>query len=151
MFLDCMKNEPRNIYSISNLISGQKTCVILSARHWANTQSPFLLPPQSIIFQVESHPQHPSFKQCVTFAFFNGLPLEQMIYTIFCISFLYFLPLTIIMIAYTRIIIEISKKSKETQCEFSFIACKGFLYSNYRETLIESNHIVCKNGSWPRG
>ncbi|KAK8386121.1 hypothetical protein O3P69_010686 [Scylla paramamosain] len=71
--------------------------------------------PQSVIFNVQPHPNYPDFYQCVTFGFFENNNGGEMMYTVFCISFLYFIPLSIIIIAYTRIIIEISKKSRDTQ------------------------------------
>ncbi|XP_063841105.1 LOW QUALITY PROTEIN: adipokinetic hormone/corazonin-related peptide receptor variant I-like [Scylla paramamosain] len=71
--------------------------------------------PPSVIFNVQPHPNYPDFYQCVTFGFFENNNGGEMMYTVFCISFLYFIPLSIIIIAYTRIIIEISKKSRDTQ------------------------------------
>ncbi|KAA0203396.1 hypothetical protein HAZT_HAZT012144 [Hyalella azteca] len=70
-----------------------------------------------VMFSVQTHPVHQNFKQCVSFEFFEGMPHAKMVYTILCICFLYFMPLAIILVAYTRIIIEISKKSKETEGE----------------------------------
>ncbi|KAF2358184.1 G protein-coupled receptor rhodopsin-like [Trinorchestia longiramus] len=81
--------------------------------------SAYISLPQTIMFSVQSHPYRPSFIQCVSFGFFEGMPSAKMLYTVLCIFFLYFLPLAIILIAYTRIIMEISKKSKETQDELS--------------------------------
>ncbi|XP_042883233.1 gonadotropin-releasing hormone receptor-like isoform X2 [Penaeus japonicus] len=75
--------------------------------------------PQSVIFNVQPHPEYPDFYQCVTFGFFNSNNGGEMMYTIFCISFLYFIPLTIIIIAYTRIILEISRKSRDTQHDYT--------------------------------
>ncbi|CAL4112778.1 unnamed protein product, partial [Meganyctiphanes norvegica] len=75
--------------------------------------------PQSVIFNVQQHPMYPDFVQCVTFGFFNANNGGEMMYTVFCISFLYFIPLTLIIIAYTRIIIEISRKSKDNKGEHS--------------------------------
>ncbi|XP_063589707.1 adipokinetic hormone/corazonin-related peptide receptor variant I-like [Penaeus indicus] len=75
--------------------------------------------PQSVIFNVQPHPKFPDFYQCVTFGFFNSNNGGEMMYTIFCISFLYFIPLTIIIIAYTRIILEISRKSRDTQHDYT--------------------------------
>lgn len=74
--------------------------------------------PQSVIFNVQPHPSYPDFYQCVTFGFFDNNNGGEMTYTVFCISFLYFIPLSIIIIAYTRIIIEISRKSRDTQSKF---------------------------------
>ncbi|XP_050725554.1 adipokinetic hormone/corazonin-related peptide receptor variant I-like isoform X2 [Eriocheir sinensis] len=73
--------------------------------------------PQSVIFNVQPHPSYPDFYQCVTFGFFDKNNGGEMTYTVFCISFLYFIPLSIIIIAYTRIIIEISRKSRDTQTD----------------------------------
>ncbi|XP_068214816.1 adipokinetic hormone/corazonin-related peptide receptor variant I-like isoform X5 [Palaemon carinicauda] len=75
--------------------------------------------PQTVIFDVQLHPSIPDFYQCVTFGFFDSNNGGEMLYTVFCISFLYFIPLTIIIIAYTRIILEITKKSRDTQQDYS--------------------------------
>ncbi|XP_069958961.1 adipokinetic hormone/corazonin-related peptide receptor variant I-like isoform X2 [Cherax quadricarinatus] len=75
--------------------------------------------PQSVIFNVQPHPQYPDFHQCVTFGFFDTKNDGEMMYTIFCISFLYFIPLSIIVVAYTRIIVEISRKSRDTQHDYT--------------------------------
>ncbi|ELT96363.1 hypothetical protein CAPTEDRAFT_136055 [Capitella teleta] len=68
--------------------------------------------PQSVIYHVESHPNHPWFKQCVTFNFFPTTT-HQMIYNVFCFSALYLAPLVVIVISYSFILIEITKRSRE--------------------------------------
>ncbi|XP_064110501.1 vasopressin V1a receptor-like isoform X2 [Macrobrachium nipponense] len=75
--------------------------------------------PQTVIFNVQLHPSIPDFYQCVTFGFFDSNNGGEMMYTVFCISFLYFIPLTIIIIAYTRIILEITRKSRDTKQDYS--------------------------------
>lgn len=65
-----------------------------------------------MVFNVQPHPLVPSFKQCVTFGFFETKK-EQMVYAIFITSFYHIIPLTIIVISYTTIIIELTKKSRE--------------------------------------
>lgn len=89
------------------------TCLSLSL------PPPLSGPEQSVIFNVQPHPSYPDFYQCVTFGFFDNNNGGEMTYTVFCISFLYFIPLSIIIIAYTRIIIEISRKSRDTQSKYS--------------------------------
>ncbi|XP_050689653.1 adipokinetic hormone/corazonin-related peptide receptor variant I-like [Eriocheir sinensis] len=70
--------------------------------------------PQSVIFHVDSHPQFPQFKQCVTFGFFRT-HTEEAAYNLFGLAAMYFLPLTIIIIVYFRILWEISQKSKDSE------------------------------------
>ncbi|XP_077288091.1 adipokinetic hormone/corazonin-related peptide receptor variant I-like [Arctopsyche grandis] len=70
--------------------------------------------PQSLVFHVSSHPDAPDFEQCVSFGFFET-PALEIAYNLFCVAAMYFVPLLVISVAYTCILCEISKKSKETQ------------------------------------
>ncbi|XP_054715563.1 adipokinetic hormone/corazonin-related peptide receptor variant I-like [Uloborus diversus] len=70
--------------------------------------------PQSVIFHVESHPDYPQFLQCVSFNFFPT-PYHKMAYNIFCLFALYGVPLAIIIICYSRILWEISRRSRDTE------------------------------------
>ncbi|XP_073977994.1 adipokinetic hormone/corazonin-related peptide receptor variant I-like isoform X2 [Rhodnius prolixus] len=72
--------------------------------------------PQSVVFHVSQHPQHPDFWQCVTFGFF-GSRTQEIAYNLFCVMAMYFVPLLVIVIAYTCILLEISKKTKETRAD----------------------------------
>ncbi|KAL0270660.1 UNVERIFIED_CONTAM: hypothetical protein PYX00_007998 [Menopon gallinae] len=68
--------------------------------------------PQSIVFKVLQHPADPNFHQCVTFgAFFTET--QEMLYNIFCLAVIYFIPLSIIIFSYSCILYEISNKSRE--------------------------------------
>ncbi|CAG2102264.1 unnamed protein product [Medioppia subpectinata] len=69
--------------------------------------------PQSIIYHVESHPDYPSFEQCVTFNFFKTA-WKETFYNIFCVMALYVIPLLIIICCYTRILWEIYRRSKDS-------------------------------------
>ncbi|XP_053611531.1 adipokinetic hormone/corazonin-related peptide receptor variant I-like [Plodia interpunctella] len=68
--------------------------------------------PQSLVFRVKSHPKVKDFQQCVSFEAFRS-PHQELAYNIFCLSAMYFLPLTIITGCYICIFYEISNNSKE--------------------------------------
>ncbi|CAH0553561.1 unnamed protein product [Brassicogethes aeneus] len=70
--------------------------------------------PQSFVFRVQSHPQDPMYEQCVSFGFFTS-SAQEIIYNLMSVMFLYFIPLFVIIIAYTAIMCEISKNSKDTK------------------------------------
>lgn len=74
--------------------------------------------PQSIIFRVQEHPEYPQFIQCVSFNFF---PTEwhQTAYNLFCLLALYGIPLFIIIYCYSRILWEISRRSRDTEEDLS--------------------------------
>ncbi|XP_041376293.1 gonadotropin-releasing hormone II receptor-like [Gigantopelta aegis] len=72
--------------------------------------------PQSVIFHVERHPKHTWFTQCVTFNFFPT-PVHELAYNLFNVIAVYALPLLIISVAYSLILCEISKKSKQSRNE----------------------------------
>ncbi|XP_076041535.1 adipokinetic hormone/corazonin-related peptide receptor variant I-like isoform X2 [Oratosquilla oratoria] len=67
--------------------------------------------PQSVIFHVDSHPNFPNFRQCVSFGFFSTQK-QLMAYNIFCLAAMYFMPLIVIIFVYLRILCHISQKSK---------------------------------------
>ena len=69
---------------------------------------------QSIVFHVSEHPDYPGFWQCVSFGFFNS-QAEETAYNLFCVFAMYFVPLIVIIFAYTCILWEISKKTRETR------------------------------------
>ncbi|XP_060527383.1 isotocin receptor-like [Cylas formicarius] len=67
--------------------------------------------PQCFVFRVKSHPHNPDYKQCVTFGYFSSTTME-LVYNLSCVLFLYFIPLIVIVVAYTCIMLEISRNSK---------------------------------------
>nr|XP_014289173.1 uncharacterized protein LOC106688967 [Halyomorpha halys] len=69
----------------------------------------------SMVFHVSEHPHYPGFKQCVSFNVFE--PALETAYNLFCVSAMYFIPLMVIIFAYTCIMWEISKKSRETRAD----------------------------------
>ncbi|GFY64077.1 gonadotropin-releasing hormone II receptor [Trichonephila inaurata madagascariensis] len=74
--------------------------------------------PQSVIFHVESHPEYPQFIQCVSFNFFPT-PYHKMAYNIFCLLAVYGVPLSIIIFCYSRILWEISRRSRDTDADLT--------------------------------
>ena len=66
---------------------------------------------QSIIFHVESHPNFPWFKQCVTFNFFPS-PSHELAYNLFNLIAMYLAPLCVIVTTYSLVFYEIYKRSK---------------------------------------
>ncbi|XP_063215519.1 adipokinetic hormone/corazonin-related peptide receptor variant I-like [Bacillus rossius redtenbacheri] len=74
--------------------------------------------PQSVVFHVSAHPDFPEFRQCVTFGFFSSAA-EEIAYNLFCVAAMYFVPLVVICVAYSRILCEITRKSHDSRVESS--------------------------------
>ena len=68
---------------------------------------------QPLIFHVESHPDYPEFKQCVTFNVFPSRAYEVG-YSFFNMCVLYLLPLLVVIVCYSLILIKVWKKMRET-------------------------------------
>ncbi|KAJ8714358.1 hypothetical protein PYW07_002583 [Mythimna separata] len=66
----------------------------------------------SIVFRVKRHPQVAGFEQCVSFGAFNS-EQQEVVYNIFCLCAMYFLPLIVITVCYVCIFCEIHRSSKE--------------------------------------
>ena len=79
---------------------------------------------QGVIFHVERHPDFAFFEQCVTFNFFPSQG-HEMAYNLFTISAVYILPLTVIIVVYTLILCEITRKARQSQreshCQFNSV------------------------------
>ncbi|KAK9752136.1 7 transmembrane receptor (rhodopsin family) [Popillia japonica] len=69
--------------------------------------------PQSIVFHVSSHPKYPFFHQCVSFGLLSQK--QEVAYTFFGVFAMYFLPLIVIVVAYTAIMCEIFHKSRDSR------------------------------------
>ena len=67
-----------------------------------------------MIFHVENHPQVTWFEQCVTFHFFPT-PSHELAYNLFNILSIYVLPLLVIIVCYSMILWEISRKTMESK------------------------------------
>jgi len=67
-----------------------------------------------VVFHVSQHPVYKDFWQCVTFGFFES-QTEETAYNLFCVLVMYFIPLIVICFAYSRILWEIFKKSRENK------------------------------------
>ncbi|CAG9865443.1 unnamed protein product [Phyllotreta striolata] len=72
--------------------------------------------PQSFVFSVQTHPDNSNFTQCVSYYFFSS-PSQETAYNFLCVIFMYFLPLSVITVAYTAIMCELSRNSKIVQNE----------------------------------
>ncbi|CAB3244170.1 unnamed protein product [Arctia plantaginis] len=66
----------------------------------------------SIIFRVKRHPHVEGFEQCVSFGAFSS-DQQEVVYNIFCLCAMYFLPLIVITVCYVCIFCEIHRSSKE--------------------------------------
>ncbi|XP_060601483.1 adipokinetic hormone/corazonin-related peptide receptor variant I-like [Ruditapes philippinarum] len=80
--------------------------------------------PQSVIFHEDSHPNHPWFKQCVTFGFFPTI-FHENVYNMFTMIAMYGLPLIIITMSYLLILREISKKTRQSKEEMQEMNSSG--------------------------
>ncbi|KAJ0175319.1 hypothetical protein K1T71_009460 [Dendrolimus kikuchii] len=67
--------------------------------------------PQSLVFRVQRHPQV-AFEQCVSFDAFSS-KRQEVVYNVFCLCAMYFLPLVVITVCYVCIFCEIHRSSKE--------------------------------------
>ncbi|XP_063926076.1 adipokinetic hormone/corazonin-related peptide receptor variant I-like isoform X2 [Zophobas morio] len=72
--------------------------------------------PQIFVFRVRAHPSFPNYVQCVSFGFFTSTS-QEIAYNLMCVMCMYFIPLFVIIVAYTAIMCEISKNSQETRGE----------------------------------
>ncbi|XP_035446854.1 adipokinetic hormone/corazonin-related peptide receptor variant I [Spodoptera frugiperda] len=68
--------------------------------------------PQSVVFRVKRHPQVAGFEQCVSFGAFSS-EQQEVVYNVFCLCAMYFLPLIVITVCYVCIFCEIHRSSKE--------------------------------------
>ena len=73
-----------------------------------------------MIFHVEEHPAFPWFTQCVTFNFFPS-DGHELAYNLFNLTAMYLAPLIVIIIAYSLILLEITRKSRESHSKFFFL------------------------------
>ncbi|KAJ8918060.1 hypothetical protein NQ315_011517 [Exocentrus adspersus] len=76
-----------------------------------------------VIFRVMKHPKYPNYTQCVALDYFSSTA-HEVAYNLVCVMFLYFIPLLVIVVAYSAIMYEICKNSKGTQGE-SYRASNG--------------------------
>ncbi|XP_054290441.1 adipokinetic hormone/corazonin-related peptide receptor variant I-like, partial [Macrosteles quadrilineatus] len=72
--------------------------------------------PQSVVFHVAQHPEYPEFFQCVSFDYFST-EFSEKAYNFFCLGVMYFLPLVVIMFAYTCILFKILSKTRQNQAD----------------------------------
>ncbi|KAK3097391.1 hypothetical protein FSP39_009219 [Pinctada imbricata] len=84
----------------------------------------FFLLFQSVIFHVAKHPEYQWFTQCVTFNFFPTRG-HELAYNLFNLITLYALPLVIITAAYSLILWEISKRTRQSREETQGMTSRG--------------------------
>lgn len=68
---------------------------------------------QSIVFHVEHHPDYPNFLQCVMLNSFSSKYQEQL-YVFMGMVMMYLLPLVVIIFCYSSIVMEIFRRSRDT-------------------------------------
>ena len=85
-----------------------------------------------MIFHVEEHPKFPWFTQCVTFNFFPNRA-HEIAYNLFNLTVMYLAPLIVIIIAYSLILLEITRKSRESHSKF---------FTKYLVSLIQSVFVM---------
>ncbi|KAI0226027.1 Gonadotropin-releasing hormone II receptor [Lamellibrachia satsuma] len=73
---------------------------------------------QSVIFHVEKHPVFEWFSQCVTFNFFPTRR-HELAYNLFNIVAVYLAPLIVIVVSYSLILCEITRKTREGREQLS--------------------------------
>ena len=67
-----------------------------------------------MIFHIEYHPQYTWYAQCVTFNFFPS-PAHELAYNLFNLFTIYGLPLAVIVVSYALILLEMTKKTKQSK------------------------------------
>ncbi|XP_064619083.1 adipokinetic hormone/corazonin-related peptide receptor variant I-like isoform X2 [Lineus longissimus] len=72
--------------------------------------------PQSIIFHLVAHPVHKGYNQCATFGFYPT-PAHELAYQLFNVIAIYVVPLLVIVISYTLILCEMSKRYRQGRDE----------------------------------
>lgn len=96
---------------------------------------------QVFVFRLTSHPEFPSFHQCVTRSFLQPNPQGELFYNVFHVSIIYFIPLIIIIYTYTMILWKIHRKSKQQSQSGKFssytFTCKS-QEKNMKEKMNES-------------
>ncbi|GLH04293.1 Cardioacceleratory peptide receptor [Gryllus bimaculatus] len=73
--------------------------------------------PQAMVFSVQSHPTVTWYEQCITWGVLKSHRAE-VLYAIFSSSFMYGIPLLIIIFAYGSIVAEIFRRSRRTGDEY---------------------------------
>ncbi|XP_074651683.1 adipokinetic hormone/corazonin-related peptide receptor variant I-like [Tubulanus polymorphus] len=97
--------------------------------------------PQSVIFHVERHPDYPWFTQCVTFNFFptNG---HELAYNLFNLVTVYGIPLVAIIVCYSLILCEMSKKYRQSVGKNDFLIA----VESTRDSLGRNCHVMRRSG-----
>lgn len=110
--------KPMNLYHVDRrgkimLTSAWLASIICSA-------------PQMIIFRVETHPDYPKFQQCIMLNSFSSR-FQELAYLYGSMFMMYLLPLAVIVFCYTSIVIEIFKRSRDTNIDCMRRSGLGFL------------------------
>ncbi|OXA41973.1 Gonadotropin-releasing hormone II receptor [Folsomia candida] len=71
--------------------------------------------PQIVIYNVTPHPNFPNFQQCVAASFILQNQAHELTYSIFSLSVVYFLPVTVIIFTYGSILCKIFDAKDTTQ------------------------------------
>lgn len=74
---------------------------------------------QIFVFQVKSHPDHPTFQQCVSIGFFES-DVQEIMYNVFSVTAMFFFPLVVIIFTYAMILWKITTKSKEHRLQSKY-------------------------------
>ena len=69
---------------------------------------------------MEKHPQHQWFEQCVTFNFFPTFA-HELAYNLFNLSAMYLVPLIIIVVVYTLILRQMTRKSRQARRKYKLV------------------------------
>ncbi|KAK7580578.1 hypothetical protein V9T40_001207 [Parthenolecanium corni] len=110
--------KPMNLYQID-----QRGKIMLSTAWLASI---ICSAPQSIVFHVEHHPVHQNFQQCVMLNSFPSKYQEQL-YVFMGMVMMYLLPLAVIIFCYSSIVIEIFRRSRNTDLDSIRRSGLGFL------------------------
>ncbi|XP_043483308.1 gonadotropin-releasing hormone II receptor-like isoform X2 [Leptopilina heterotoma] len=82
--------------------------------------------PQMIVFHVENHPNFTWYQQCITFNTFPS-STHELTYSLFGMLMMYWVPLTVIIYTYTSILIEIYKRSRDSDVDKIRRSSLGYL------------------------
>ncbi|XP_033218326.1 gonadotropin-releasing hormone II receptor [Belonocnema kinseyi] len=82
--------------------------------------------PQMLVFHVETHPNFTWYEQCITFNTFPSFT-HELTYSLFGMLMMYWLPLIVIIYSYTSILVEIYKRSRDSNPDKIRRSSLGFL------------------------
>ncbi|OXA54704.1 gonadotropin-releasing hormone receptor [Folsomia candida] len=108
--------------------------------------------PQIAIYNVAPHPNFPNFQQCVAASFVLRNKAQELTYSIFSLSVVYFLPVTVITFTYGSILCKIFDAKESTHqpdIELSVDEHRSATFSHQEENSIPDHNTAKIDGDFP--